>query len=46
MRNMLSTLAEIAGMGAITVGVALYSIPAAFITAGVALIAVGYGVDL
>lgn len=46
MRNLLTTLAEVLGMCLVIFGVGLYSVPACLITAGVALLAVGMGVEL
>lgn len=42
MRDLLTTIAELAGATAITIGVALLSVPAGIITGGAALIALGY----
>lgn len=42
MRALLTTLIELAGMGAIVAGIALISVPSAVIVAGLLLIAVGF----
>jgi hypothetical protein len=42
-RNVLTSLAEVAGMGLIVAGVAMWSVQAAFVAAGVCLLLVGLG---
>ena len=41
MRSLVTSLLELAGLGLIVAGVALFSVPLAFIAAGAALIYVG-----
>lgn len=41
MRAFLTSLLELAGLGLIVAGVALFSVPLAFVTAGACLILVG-----
>lgn len=43
MRSLLTTLAEVVGMVLVTVGIGLYSFPAALIVAGVCLVLGGIG---
>ena len=42
LRDLLTTVLELAGLALIVAGVALWSIPAALITAGAGLVGVGY----
>ena len=45
-RQLLSTVFQVAGFGAILVGVALWSIPAALIVAGVLLTLTGFALGI
>ena len=44
--QIISTLLELAGLVAVVVGVALFSIPAAIVVGGVALVGIGYALGV
>jgi len=45
-RQLLSTVLQVAGFGAILVGVALWSIPAALVVAGILLTLTGFALGI